>query len=315
MIARRLMALGVALFAGSAFAGAPAGEPVRPVLPYAGHLDNDGAPFDGLLQMRFSLFTAENGPDPAVFEEVQPSVAVHAGNFAVRIGDPDGQQADAGALAAVLEQDRQYWLEVAVRPVPGPGEDPPWVTLRHRQAIHPATQALWTRKGTNLTADSLTLTGGLTAASVDAPDVSTRRLAVQDTLTFSGQVPYVTVPNAPPGTGVELAAPLLVDGSIRTARVNGSHADVDVGANLTVTGNTTLHGNTTIDMFTVARQGSVNGGAQEHCVAAPAEAQNMCFLVGMQGAANSSPYCYWDPQFGFCAQNATCYFACLRIRP
>ena len=60
-------------------------EPIRRVVPYSGHLDSDGLPFDGEVQMTFSLYDAAQGPQAAgaPWVECHPQVAVHAGAFTV----------------------------------------------------------------------------------------------------------------------------------------------------------------------------------------------------------------------------------------
>jgi hypothetical protein len=340
--------IGLALFAAPALAA----EPVRPVLPYAGHLDQDGVPYDGLLQVRFSLYVAENGGDPPVFEEVQPSVAVRNGAFSVRIGDPDGQQADAAALAAVLEQDRQYWLEVSVRAVPGPGEDPPWTTLRHRQAVHAAAQALWTSTATDLRARTLTLTGALTADSlqagaanlshvtadsVDARTASAGTATIGDTLTarriqLGDELQFtdphgarITYPNAGAGDSIEIRNHTNVNDGLRvtgslpgrsTLEVDGS---ADVGQNLTVHGTTELRGPTTIDtlQFTLMPQISSPGNLAEACIDGPPVASNACFQV-ITLITGDGGYCWGHSEGGnwrFCSRGSICTFGCLRIRP
>ncbi len=134
-------ALAVSLGVAVAQAGEPAEQPLQQVVAYAGHLDHDGVPYDGTVQMRFRLFAAPEGGAP-LWEEEHPEVRVFGGQFSVRLGGPAGGQ--AVPIGPHLSRNRQHYLETSVRLPAAPDAEPtPWVPLTGRRALHPSGQALW----------------------------------------------------------------------------------------------------------------------------------------------------------------------------
>lgn len=127
-------------------------EPASRSLPYTGHLDMDGVPFSGTAQLQFTLYDTREGPQAEIapWVECHPLVAVHNGAFTVRLGDPAGVGAVPSDLTPVLVQDRQYYLEIAVRrldPVANPDatcgpEGGPFTTFPTRQKLAPVPQAM-----------------------------------------------------------------------------------------------------------------------------------------------------------------------------
>lgn len=170
-----------------------AADPVRQIVPYSGHLDFDGQPFNGTAQMRFRLYTAADAPvaedcaaEPAcVWEESKETVRAYNGAFAVRLGESDPER-----MAGLVSQNTQYWLEMALRNLPAEGAEPdPWVSLTGRQAITPAPQALWTASASTLQLTGLTVDGHAAVDSLDAAGaVSVGGHSSVNTLGASGAV-------------------------------------------------------------------------------------------------------------------------------
>lgn len=153
-------------------------------VPYTGYLDQDGVPFDGRAQLRFRLLTVPAGgvaPEeacagvaPCLWEELHPEVTVHAGAFSVALGRPVGGQPTP--LGAVLAEDQQLYVEVAIRANDGL----PFATMG-RQAIHPVPAAVWAAPR-NLTVDRLQAATA-TLGVVDATAVTTGTADVTGLLT------------------------------------------------------------------------------------------------------------------------------------
>lgn len=131
-----------------AMASAQEAEPVRQVVPYTGHLDRDGAPFDGVAALRFRLYLDPVG-DVFVWQEIHRAVNVRDGRFAVRLGDGEGV-AEQASIFDVSASGAQLYLELSVGQAAAEGVEPEWTTLAGRQAIHPVPQAVWTATATEL---------------------------------------------------------------------------------------------------------------------------------------------------------------------
>jgi hypothetical protein len=163
-----------------------AAAPIQRVVPYTGHLDSDGVPFDGEVQMTFTLYDTAEGPQAAgqPWSECHPQVRVRDGAFTVRLGAPAGPGAVASDLTPLLARDEQQYLAIAVRPR-NLGLNPagdcaanggPWTAFGARQAISPVPQALWSARATDLVATSVTAeavaAGTVSAGEIDAAGVT-----------------------------------------------------------------------------------------------------------------------------------------------
>ena len=136
------------LVAGALLAAPALAQPVlepSQTVPYSGVLDLDGAPYEGPVDLRFSIHDAlEEGA--CVWDEVHTAVPVSTGRFGVALGTVALEEAapaegcpDPRPLhAALLEPDARY-LSVEVR-VPGEGAE--WLTLSGRQMIGAAPFAM-----------------------------------------------------------------------------------------------------------------------------------------------------------------------------
>ncbi len=118
-------------------------EPVQTKVPYSGHLDLNGQPYTGPVDLRIRLYDnadARDGDDCAAdaschFEELHLAAPVAGGRFTVQLGSV------SEGLQALLIQNRQYWVDVAVREVGGEA----YTQLASRQRLAPAAQAVWSQ--------------------------------------------------------------------------------------------------------------------------------------------------------------------------
>lgn len=161
--------------------GAPAfagdGQPelvdtVARVVPYEGVLDVNGAGFNGLVDIVFTLYGAAEGGEAVWTEswtaaEGRP-VAVTGGRFSVNLGSHED-------IEAVIAGSAQVFLGLAVkRP-----EDADFTALAGRQRLNPVPYALWTARATHLdvsgtasVGENLTVAGTLNADDyyIEDPD-------------------------------------------------------------------------------------------------------------------------------------------------
>lgn len=140
--------------------GDPATQSVPRLIPYEGYLELNGAPYNGNVEMVFTLYdAAEAELWTEEYSEGSGSapVAVYASRFSVLLGqhvDIEGTILDADAL----------YLGIAVRSI----GDASYTPLSGRSLITPAPFSLWSSSAADFTvAGDATVNGGLI---VDADD-------------------------------------------------------------------------------------------------------------------------------------------------
>ncbi len=141
--------------------GDPATEEVPRVVPYDGVINLDGQPFDGLMDMRFSLYAAPDGGE-AVWAERwaqvdERAVTVTGGRFAVNLGaftPIEDTILDAGTL----------YLGIEVRRA----GDGAFVALGGRQRINPVPYAMWSAASADLEVAGELEVGGHATVGGDA---------------------------------------------------------------------------------------------------------------------------------------------------
>ncbi len=109
---------------------------VPQLIPYKGTLEKDGQPYNGTVDMTFSIYDADDSDSP-VWSESQ-SVTVYNGNFSVMLGSTSSDSSNA--LKAVIDNADHLYIEVAVN-----GN-----VLSNRQEIVPVPYAFLTKTGNNL---------------------------------------------------------------------------------------------------------------------------------------------------------------------
>ncbi len=108
-------------------------------IPYRGNLDLDGEPYNGSLDMSFSLFRSSSGGE-AAWTETQ-SVTVYGGRFSALLGSSSSQSVEA--LTGIVTAGDDLYLEVSLD-----GN-----VLMGRQRFFPAPFALWTTTSTDFNVD------------------------------------------------------------------------------------------------------------------------------------------------------------------
>ncbi len=108
-------------------------------IPYRGNLDLDGEPYNGSLDMSFSLYRSSSGGE-AAWTETQ-SVTVYGGRFSALLGSSSSQSVEA--LTGIVTAGDDLYLEVSLD-----GN-----VLMGRQRFFPAPFALWTTTSTDFNVD------------------------------------------------------------------------------------------------------------------------------------------------------------------
>jgi hypothetical protein len=326
-------------------------QPLQAVVPYTGHLDFNGQPFDGVLQMRFSLFDLPEGGAP-LWQELHPRVQVNAGTFSARLGAPVGEGAVAVAIAHHIQQNRQHFLQIEVSDTPE-GEVPEWTPLHGRQAIAPVPVTLWTAQreldvqglvAERAEVQTLEVRGSLTnggapvgvegdlevAGDLIARDVRGSRVLAREAAAEALEVTGET----------NLEGAVVTEGGLTARAPNGRPVIVAEGpvelqavrvqGEATFAGRVTLSGATTIDtlradgLFECDNFGPL--GQDECGFMGPSGTTHVCYLTRVSDYRPPLPGSDYLP--GHCsatigaqgrwfmlAQAKQCTWQCLRIRP
>ncbi|MFN3200495.1 MAG: hypothetical protein ACE366_19000 [Bradymonadia bacterium] len=124
-------------------------DAVPRVVPYDGYLNLDGAPYDGTVDVIFSLYTAASGGETVwtetwSTEEGRP-VSVTSGRFAVALGSFERIE------AAIADTSATYYLGMEIKLPEGDA----YTTLGGRQRINPVPYAVWSAQSSNLTVEGV----------------------------------------------------------------------------------------------------------------------------------------------------------------
>lgn len=179
-------------------------------IPYTGRLELDGVPYNGEVEIRFSLF---DGPgDTAADWSGDYSISVFNGTFSVLLGD------DSSALANLINNADAFELGMTLLSVGGVDLETP-VALAGRQQLLPVPYAMHSNEAADFTVNrDLTV-----ARSVDITGTSRLRGAVTADSSFaaSGAISGASVST----TGAINAATSLTAGTSLTAAsadINGA---------------------------------------------------------------------------------------------
>jgi hypothetical protein len=135
--------LGPVLLVALGFAGvvwASHEGPATVLVPYQGHLEDDGVPLEGTASLTFAVYSAVQGG--TLLHTETEDVLISAGNFAHVIGEAGGLDSDEAA--------GELWLAIEVEGTP----------LGGRQRVTPAPQAVTASRAHNLTLTSSRTTWG-----------------------------------------------------------------------------------------------------------------------------------------------------------
>jgi len=156
------------------------------VVPYAGVIDKNGAPFTGPVSLNFGLFNCPNGVCPTtplwVASGAQTSfppagangvnVTSSGGQFSVLLGDT-GQT----ALPSSVQQSTQLHVRIAIK-----ASDGSWVALGGAQRVAPVARAISAEEANSFTVrQNLAVAGSATVAgALSADTVTSRVLAITE---------------------------------------------------------------------------------------------------------------------------------------
>lgn len=151
--------------------GDPATDNIQRVVPYDGVLDLDGAGYNGLVDVIFTLYDSADGGE-AVWTETwsadeERAITITGGRFSVNLGtfeDIETVIADAG----------QVYLGLQIK-LP---EAEAYTTLSGRQRLNPVPYALWGAQASNLTVAG--------DARFEGPATAVSGLTVRQGLTLTG---------------------------------------------------------------------------------------------------------------------------------
>jgi len=177
--------------------GDPTTDAVPRLIPYQGVLERDGQAISGNVDMVFTLYDGESGPE--VWSETQ-TVSVYQGRFSVLLGGVS-PQSSASLVTAVGNADD---LHLGVSVDDGSGA----VVLTNRKRFYPAAYALWTTAATDLSvAGSLTVNGSSTLGTTSVGG----SLSVTDTVT----APRVTLSQGVEGVWGVFGSAYVDNGLVR----------------------------------------------------------------------------------------------------
>lgn len=212
--------------------GDPATDGVPRVIPYQGVLELDGAPYNGDVEIIFTLHPASSGA-ATLWTETQ-SVSVYNGTFSVSLGT-------VAPIAATLLAADSLWIGLNVD----------GVAMANRQRITPVPYALWSAQssdftvardarvernlsviGTSTVTGLTTANGGLTVAgSLTLPTGSLTSAMLADGTVANADLANNAVNSAKIADGA-IATADLADGAVNSAKIaDGAVNSADIADN------------------------------------------------------------------------------------